>query len=96
MFHGTILDGIKTIGEEPFKEKLQSFFNGYAAAMKFDNIDLFSTLDGMHIKFFHIKYVITGIHFLPVDKNVYLRIQSFINLMENTFPNIQFSTFLYR
>lgn len=29
-----------------------------------------------------------GIQFLPVDKNVYLRIQSFVNLAENTFEHI--------
>jgi hypothetical protein len=36
------------------------------------------------------------VHFLPVDKNVYLRIQSFVNWTENNFPSIEYSCFLYR
>jgi len=45
--------------------------------------DIFSSLD--------------GIHFLPVDKNVYLRIQSFINETENTFADqILYSSFMYK
>lgn len=37
-----------------------------------------------------------GIHFLPVDKNVYLRIQSFLNYCENALDAIKYSAFLYR
>jgi len=33
---------------------------------------------------------------LPVDKNVYLRIQCFINLAENSFSKIQYSCYLHR
>jgi len=44
--------------------------------------DIFSSLD--------------GIHFLPVDKNVYLRIQSVINDTENTFENILYTSFMYK
>jgi hypothetical protein len=42
------------------------------------------------------RYHAVGIHFLPVDKHVYLRIQSFINLIENTFDCIVYSSFLYK
>lgn len=45
-------------------------------------MDLFATLD--------------GIHFLPVDRNVYLRIQCFINLCENQFGCIKYCSFLYK
>lgn len=51
-------------------------------SLRFEQSDLFNTLE--------------GVHFLPVDKNIYLRIQCFINLTENTFNKIQYSAFLYR
>src|SRR4051794_38675233 len=35
-------------------------------------------------------------HYLPVDRNVYLRIQSFVNLVENSFSQIKYTCFLYR
>ena len=40
--------------------------------------------------------VFNGIHFLPLDKNTYLRIQSFINQLEATFPSIESTAFLYK
>ena len=39
--------------------------------------------------------VFNGIHFLPLDKNTYLRIQCFINLLEANHPQIKYSSFLY-
>jgi len=82
LFNGSFTGQRKQYGEEGLKQKLDAFFSSYLQSMIIDEIDLFSTLD--------------GIHFLPVDKNVYLRIQCFINLCEQTFPKIQYSTFLYR
>lgn len=43
-------------------------------------------------QFFIHELTPLGIQFLPVDKNVYLRIQSFVNLAENTFEHIHVST----
>lgn len=42
-----------------------------------------------------IMDVINGIHFLPLDKNNYLRIQCFINLLESMFAQIKYTAFLY-
>ena len=39
--------------------------------------------------------IFNGIHFLPLDKNTYLRIQCFINLLEANFPQITYTAFLY-
>jgi hypothetical protein len=36
-----------------------------------------------------------GVHFLPVDRNIYLQILSFIHQIEGTFPMIQHTCFLY-
>eukprot|EP01119_Soliformovum_irregulare_P002749 TRINITY_DN13004_c0_g1_i1.p1 TRINITY_DN13004_c0_g1~~TRINITY_DN13004_c0_g1_i1.p1 ORF type:complete len:451 (-),score=121.75 TRINITY_DN13004_c0_g1_i1:246-1577(-) len=80
-FNGTFL-ALETQSEETLTEKLKSFLNPYLASLKFDEIDIFNSFE--------------GIHFLPVDKNVYLRIQCFINLTESTFPKIQNSVFLYK
>jgi hypothetical protein len=73
---------MKKDGVEELRRKLACFFNRYVPTIDFGRVDLFSALD--------------GIHFLPVDKNVYLRIQSFINWTENNFPAIQYSCFLFR
>jgi hypothetical protein len=42
-----------------------------------------------------IMDVMNGIHFLPLDKNTYLRIQCFINLLEAQFMHIKYTAFLY-
>jgi len=82
LFHGSFRYIMDNFSEDVLKQKLQNFFPRYLDSLKFDQMDLFSTLE--------------GIHFLPVDKNVYLRIQCFINLAENNFPKIHYSSFLYR
>jgi len=68
---------------ENFREKI---VHGFRIIDKYkpeiEKNDIFSSLD--------------GIHFLPVDKNVYLRIQSVINDTENTFENILYSSFMYK
>jgi hypothetical protein len=37
-----------------------------------------------------------GIQFLPVNKNVYLKIQSFLNCLEHTFDPIRYTSFMYK
>jgi hypothetical protein len=37
----------------------------------------------------------SGIHFLPLDKTLYLRVQSFINMTESAFPDVAYTCFLY-
>jgi hypothetical protein len=37
----------------------------------------------------------TGISFLPLDKSLYLRVQSFVNSVENAFFDITYTCFLY-
>eukprot|EP01118_Nematostelium_gracile_P018295 TRINITY_DN8091_c0_g1_i1.p1 TRINITY_DN8091_c0_g1~~TRINITY_DN8091_c0_g1_i1.p1 ORF type:complete len:444 (-),score=113.32 TRINITY_DN8091_c0_g1_i1:1241-2572(-) len=81
LFYGSFESIQSQTSEENLKAKLQSFFGQYVPALRFDQVDLFNTLE--------------GIHFLPVDKNVYLRIQCFINLTENTYPKIKNSCFFY-
>eukprot|EP01095_Lingulamoeba_sp_RSL-Kostka_P001989 TRINITY_DN12839_c0_g1_i1.p1 TRINITY_DN12839_c0_g1~~TRINITY_DN12839_c0_g1_i1.p1 ORF type:complete len:465 (+),score=121.41 TRINITY_DN12839_c0_g1_i1:17-1411(+) len=64
------------------REILQNFFNIYVNYSEVENYDMFTTLD--------------GIQFLPVDQNIFLRIQSFINLIINAFQQIEYVVFLYQ
>ncbi|KAK2152106.1 hypothetical protein LSH36_339g00079 [Paralvinella palmiformis] len=63
-------------------KSLEHFFSKYLITLKLGQSDM---LD-----------VFNGIHFLPLDKNMYLRIQCFINLLEATFPHILYTAFLYQ
>lgn len=82
LFNGSMAQIVRESKEDGLREKLSDFFGHYAPTINFKTVDLFSALD--------------GVHFLPVDKNVYLRIQSFVNWTENNFPSIEYSCFLYR
>ncbi|CAH1794456.1 unnamed protein product [Owenia fusiformis] len=62
-------------------QRLEHFYYRYLPTLKLDNSDI---LD-----------VFNGIHFLPLDKHTYLRIQSFTNLLEATFSQIKYTAFLY-
>uniref|UniRef100_K1PLK1 Uncharacterized protein n=1 Tax=Magallana gigas TaxID=29159 RepID=K1PLK1_MAGGI len=39
--------------------------------------------------------IFSGIHFMPLDKNTYLHVQCFINLLEASFSSIKYTAFLY-
>uniref|UniRef100_A0A6B2L4G8 CCZ1/INTU/HSP4 first Longin domain-containing protein n=1 Tax=Arcella intermedia TaxID=1963864 RepID=A0A6B2L4G8_9EUKA len=83
IFNGSFENFIVT-HKESFREKLSLWFNHSIVRMKPDieKADIFTCLD--------------GIHFLPVDKNVYLKIQSFINETEKTWDQILYSTFMFK
>jgi len=69
-------------GVTEVRARLAGFIPHFLNSISFDQLDLFHTLE--------------GIQFLPVDKNVYLRIQSYINLTEDRVPKVQYAAFLYR
>jgi len=82
LFNGPF-EYILKINPENFRENItQGFQTIEKYKSDLEKNDIFSSLD--------------GIHFLPVDKNVYLRIQSVINDTENTFENILYSSFMYK
>ncbi|XP_046370029.2 vacuolar fusion protein CCZ1 homolog [Haliotis rufescens] len=62
-------------------QRLDHFFSRYLLTLRLHQSDI---LD-----------VFNGIHFLPLDKNTYLRIQCFINHLEATFPSVKYTAFLY-
>ncbi|XP_041362737.1 vacuolar fusion protein CCZ1 homolog [Gigantopelta aegis] len=63
------------------KQRLEHFYERYLLTLRMHQSDI---LD-----------VFNGIHFLPLDKNTYLRIQCFINQLEATFPSVKYTAFLY-
>jgi len=75
MFHGTFASIQQKYGEDGLKQRMSDFMELYIPTLKSEQINLYSTLD--------------GVHFLPVDRNIYLGIQTFIHLVENTFPSIK-------
>lgn len=66
---------------ECLKHKLESFFSWYLLTLKLNHCDI---LD-----------VFQGIQFLPLDKQTFLRVQCFVNLIEATFHHVKYSSFLY-
>jgi len=82
LFHGPLLGTWESQSVDTLRSELNSFFVPFLSSLPFDSIDIFSTLG--------------GIYFLPVDKNVYLRIQNFIHITEDTFPRLHYAAFLYR
>ena len=82
MFNGSLNGLHDKGGPEAVTSALRAYFDNVLGAFRFDEVNMFSAFE--------------GIQFLPVDKNVYLRIQSFINLLEFSFPLIRYSSFLYK
>jgi len=82
LFNGPLQTICESQGLDELRNKLDNFMPKLVSSLNFDQIDLFNTLE--------------GIQFLPVDKNVYLRIQSFINMTEDSFPKIRYAAFLYK
>ncbi|KAI8797551.1 vacuolar fusion protein CCZ1 [Biomphalaria glabrata] len=83
LFNGTFTTILaRANGEvEALKQRLEHFYDKYLLTLKLAQGDI---LD-----------VFNGIHFLPLDKNTYLRIQCFINSLEATFPFVKYTAFLY-
>ncbi|XP_027056705.1 vacuolar fusion protein CCZ1 homolog isoform X2 [Pocillopora damicornis] len=85
----SVLDGVlkqaykmfKTYNIEALCKRLEHFYTSYLQTLNFSQFNL---LD-----------VFSGINFLPLDKNTFLRIQSFINVIEHTFSQVRYTSFLY-
>jgi hypothetical protein len=88
MFNGPCQYVLDQGGPKLIRSRLANFMPYYLNSINFENMDIFITLE--------------GIQFLPVDKNVYLQVQSFINLTEDNLINpplsrdIQYIGLLYK
>nr|XP_028700944.1 vacuolar fusion protein CCZ1 homolog B-like [Macaca mulatta] len=81
LFNGTFLKAMEDGGVELLKERLEKFFHRYLQTLHLQSCDL---LD-----------IFGGISFFPLDKMTYLKIQSFINRMEESLSIVKYTAFLY-
>ncbi|KAL3878000.1 hypothetical protein ACJMK2_035641 [Sinanodonta woodiana] len=63
------------------QQRLEHFYSRYLLTLRLQQSDI---LD-----------IYNGIYFLPLDKNTFLQVQCFINILEATFPAIKYTAFLY-
>ncbi|XP_063524175.1 vacuolar fusion protein CCZ1 homolog isoform X4 [Pongo pygmaeus] len=81
LFNGTFLKAVEDGGVKLLKERLEKFFHRYLQTLHLQSCDL---LD-----------IFGGISFFPLDKMTYLKIQSFINRMEESLNIVKYTAFLY-
>jgi len=75
-------ENVQEEGRKKVVEKLSAFLPPLVINLQWDRVDLFTTLAGMH--------------FLPLNKNVYLAVQRFVNTIENQYSDIVDTTVLYK
>lgn len=81
LFNGTFQKTMEYGGVEVLKNRLEKFFHRYLQTLHLQSCDL---LD-----------IFGGISFFPLDKMTYLKIQSFINRMEESLDIVKYTAFLY-
>ncbi|KAK7919825.1 hypothetical protein WMY93_011109 [Mugilogobius chulae] len=81
LFNGTFGRAMEAGGVEQLIQKLEKFFYRYLQTLHLQSCDL---LD-----------VFGGISFFPLDKMTYLKIQSFVNRVEESLSLIKYTAFLY-
>uniref|UniRef100_A0A8C5Q1D8 Vacuolar fusion protein CCZ1 homolog n=1 Tax=Leptobrachium leishanense TaxID=445787 RepID=A0A8C5Q1D8_9ANUR len=81
LFNGTFSKAMEAGGVALLKERLEKFFHRYLQTLHLQSCDL---LD-----------VFGGICFFPLDKMTYLKIQSFINRVEESLSIVKYTAFLY-
>ncbi|MED6293182.1 vacuolar fusion protein ccz1, partial [Characodon lateralis] len=81
LFNGTFGRAMEASGVELLIQKLEKFFYRYLQTLHLQSCDL---LD-----------VFGGISFFPLDKMTYLKIQSFVNRVEESLSLIKYTAFLY-
>ncbi|XP_012860865.1 vacuolar fusion protein CCZ1 homolog [Echinops telfairi] len=81
LFNGTFLRAMEDGGVKLLKERLEKFFHRYLQTLHLQSCDL---LD-----------IFGGISFFPLDKMTYLKIQSFINRVEESLSIVKYTAFLY-
>jgi hypothetical protein len=81
-FNGTCEQVLAEKSAEELRNKLKSTLLQYLPLINLDHVDIFTSLD--------------GIKFHPVNKNIYLKIQSFVNGIEHSFEQIHYTCFLFK
>ncbi|XP_038675503.1 vacuolar fusion protein CCZ1 homolog isoform X3 [Scyliorhinus canicula] len=81
LFNGTFTKSMEAGGIDHLQQRIQKFFYRYLQTLHLQSCDL---LD-----------VFGGISFFPLDKMTYLKIQSFVNRMEESLDLVKYTAFLY-
>ncbi|XP_072916267.1 vacuolar fusion protein CCZ1 homolog isoform X1 [Hemitrygon akajei] len=81
LFNGTFVKSMEDGGIDWLQQRMQKFFCRYLQTLHLQSCDL---LD-----------VFGGISFFPLDKMTYLKIQSFVNRMEESLDLVKYTAFLY-
>ncbi|XP_005998421.1 vacuolar fusion protein CCZ1 homolog isoform X1 [Latimeria chalumnae] len=81
LFNGSFAQALETGGVELLKQRLEKFFYRY--------------LQTLHLKSCDLLDVFGGISFFPLDKMTYLKIQSFVNKVEENLDLVKYTAFLY-
>ncbi|MGH0116973.1 UNVERIFIED_CONTAM: hypothetical protein FKN15_024918 [Acipenser sinensis] len=81
LFNGTFARTMEAGGVDLLKQRLEKFFYRYLQTLHLQSCDL---LD-----------IFSGISFFPLDKMTYLKIQSFVNRMEESLNLVKYTAFLY-
>lgn len=80
-FQGTFHALVNKSGVDYLRQRITMFFSRYLVSLKLSQADLAD--------------VFNGICFLPLDKNTFLKVHCFVNLIETTFSQIKYVAFLY-
>eukprot|EP00037_Helgoeca_nana_P007268 m.66397 g.66397 ORF g.66397 m.66397 type:complete len:480 (+) comp18072_c0_seq1:267-1706(+) len=81
VFNGTFTSVLDAFSRETLVHKLGLFFPQAIATLDLEHADVVEAFN--------------GIQFLPLDKNTFLKVQSFVNMTESKFPSIHYTVFIY-
>mmetsp|Transcript_14708 Transcript_14708/g.20528 ORF Transcript_14708/g.20528 Transcript_14708/m.20528 type:complete len:451 (+) Transcript_14708:29-1381(+) len=81
LFHGKMRRRLADLGRPRLIRSFSVFLPQFLASFTFNRTPFFDAMDGLQ--------------FFPVDRNIYLQIQCFVNLIESTFPDIRETVVLY-
>ncbi|RNA01621.1 vacuolar fusion CCZ1 -like protein [Brachionus plicatilis] len=76
LFNGKIGDSLKLMGQDKLKEKMKLFFDDYIETK-------------LNVRDYDIMNTFNGLQFMSLDRNMYLKIQSLLNLLEEKLPLVQ-------
>ncbi|XP_030756051.1 vacuolar fusion protein CCZ1 homolog [Sitophilus oryzae] len=81
LFWGTLEQTLVTGNADILRNRLDTFFNAYLKTVKLSNADILNLYG--------------GIQYLPLDRQTFLKVQCFVNLLESSYGCIEEITFLY-
>ncbi|CAB3994315.1 vacuolar fusion CCZ1 homolog, partial [Paramuricea clavata] len=81
LFNGSFQHILSVCDLDELRRRLDYFFGRYLGTINFSTVDILS--------------VFSGIHFLPLDKNAFLKVSCFMNVIEHKFSSIKYTVFMF-